>query len=156
MLSKNLLAVAAAVAPAFAQDAPPDLTTLVGSDERLSTLNQILQIYPNVASTLAEATNVTVLAPTNEAFQAYLESVGVQLSAVTEDQVAALLQYHVLNGTVLAANITESPTFVNTLLTNTTYANVTDGQAISAQVQNDSVIITSGLKTEATVVQPVC
>lgn len=155
MLFKTLFALAAAAVPAFTQETTPNLTALVGSDERLSTLGQILQLYPDVAATLAEATNVTVLAPTNEAFQAYLESVGVELSAVTSDQVAALLQYHVLNGTYQAANITESPVFVNTLLTNTSYTNVTDGQAVGARVEEDEVVFTSGLKTDATVVEPV-
>lgn len=156
MFSKNLFAVAAAIAPAFAQSNTPNLTALVNSSDQLSTLGQILEQFPDVASTLAEATNVTVLAPTNEAFESYLEDAGLQLEDVTSGMVAALLQYHVLNGTYPSANITDSPTFINTLLMNETYTNVTDGQVVSCQMDDDDVIITSGLKSDATVVEAVC
>lgn len=156
MLYKNLLAVAAAVAPALAQSDTPDLTTLVGSDDRLSTLGTILESFPDVASALANATNVTVLAPTNEAFNSFLETLDLSLEDVSSDMVAAILNYHVLSGMVMSTNITENPTFVNTLLTNETYTNVTDGQVVSARVEDDEVIITSGLKTDATVVEAVC
>lgn len=155
MLSKNLISVAAAIAPAFAQSNTPNLTALVGSDDRLSTLGQILQSYPDVASTLADASNVTVLAPTNEAFQSFLSGMNLQLDSVTEGMVAAILQYHVLNGTYAAANVTDSPTFINTLLMNETYTNVTGGQVVGARMDDDDVVFTSGLKSDATVVEPV-
>jgi len=123
MLSKNILAVAAAIVPAFAQEEtePQNLTALIGSDDRLSTLGTILESYPNVAEALGSAENVTVLAPTNEAFQTFLDSAGLSLEDVTEDQVQAILNYHVIAGQILSENITETPAFAPTLLDNATY-----------------------------------
>lgn len=67
--------------------------------------------------------------------------------------VAALLQYHVVNGTIQAANITSSPEFVDTLLMNQTYTTVSSGQVLEAQTMGGDVIITSGYKNQATVIQ---
>jgi uncharacterized surface protein with fasciclin (FAS1) repeats len=69
--------------------------------------------------------------------------------------VQAILTYHVLAGTVYASAITETPAFAHTLLNNTAYTNVTDGQVVEVQLDSDKVIITSGLKLESEVVQAV-
>lgn len=69
----------------------------------------------------------------------------------TPDAIAALLTYHVANGSIMSANISDTPTFVHTLLANETYTNVTDGQVIGARTEGDSVVITSGLGGSANV-----
>ena len=66
-----------------------------------------------------------------------------------------LLQYHVLNGSFYAANISETPAFPHTYLNDTMYSNVTGGQVVECRVEDDNVYIFSGLKSNATVTQAV-
>jgi transforming growth factor-beta-induced protein len=60
------------------------------------------------------------------------------------DVVAALLSYHVLNGTFPASAFTPAPAFVPTLLSNASYTNVTGGQRVEGYLNGTSVIVVSG------------
>lgn len=61
------------------------------------------------------------------------------------------MTYHVLNGTYRSTDITDTPAFPKTLLTNSTYTNVTGGQVVKAETEDDSVVFTSGLLRQSRV-----
>ncbi|KAN0112317.1 Fasciclin domain containing protein [Hyaloscypha variabilis] len=65
--------------------------------------------------------------------------------------VTALLQYHVLNGSVPASAFTTTAQFIPTLLTNTSFANVTGGQVVMGILSGKTVEVFSGLKEKSTV-----
>lgn len=68
------------------------------------------------------------------------------------DYVAALLSYHVLNGSYPASAFSNSSMFIPTLLMNETYANITGGQRVEARLSNGNVTFFSALKQNSTVV----
>lgn len=77
-------------------------------------------------------------------------------SMLDNDQfVQSLLRYHVLQSTVYASDITQTPVFAPTYLNGTMYSNVTGGQVVEARMQDDEVQFVSGLKQVSTVAQPV-
>jgi uncharacterized surface protein with fasciclin (FAS1) repeats len=120
-LQRTLLA-GAFVALASAQNDLPNLTALIGSTNQLSGLATVLEAYPDIATSLASAENVTLFAPNNAAIQA-LQATGM-LDNITEEQIGAILNYHVVPGTVYSSMIAETPTFAHTLLNDTAYSNV--------------------------------
>ncbi|KAK5167835.1 uncharacterized protein LTR77_007534 [Saxophila tyrrhenica] len=151
--SKTFIA-SSALAFAAAQNnsnSDPTLTALIGDTPSLSGLGTILQAYPNIARSLGNAENVTVFAPNNAAISE-LQSSGL-LDDATEDDVAAILNYHVLQGMVYSSAISETPVFAPTLLDDEMYANVTGGQVVEVALDGQDVVLTSGLKLESTVVQ---
>lgn len=105
---------------------------------------------------LSNANNITVLAPDNNAFNEYLNDSQVQdMVMMDPGLVQAVLQYHVLNGTYYADNITDTPTFVPTLLDNSTYENVTGGQVVEAVSNDGNVSFYSALRQVSYVTQAV-
>jgi uncharacterized surface protein with fasciclin (FAS1) repeats len=119
---------------------PPDLST-----PRLVLTPTFL-----TSQALGSAQNITILAPSNEAFAQLTNSSGAD-ALTNVDVVSALLQYHILNGSYTAAQITNSSVFVPTLLTNTTYSNVTGGQVVQALKVGDETVFYSGLLQNSTV-----
>jgi uncharacterized surface protein with fasciclin (FAS1) repeats len=112
-----------------------------------------------LVSALTGLTNITILAPSNAAFAAFLNTTAGKAAAADPSAVAALLTYHVLNGTYYASAFTSTPLFIPSLLTNTSYANVTGGQVVEAAVVNSSVVFTTGVlatSTVTTAVRPPC
>lgn len=69
--------------------------------------------------------------------------------------VQAVLQYHVLNGTFYADNITATPAFVPTLLDNSTYENVTGGQVVECVNNDGNVSVYSAMMHRSYVTQAV-
>ncbi|KAF2748198.1 beta-Ig-H3/fasciclin [Sporormia fimetaria CBS 119925] len=142
-----LLALASFVA---AQDTP-SLTDLLSSQSDLSTLTELVSANPELLAALGSAQDITILAPSNAAFEEFLASEEGQAAAGDRAAVDALLQYHVLNGTFRSDAITETAAFVPTLLTNPAYTNVTGGQVVSAAKNGENVVIVSGAGAESTV-----
>lgn len=140
---------------AVAQNATRDLNSTLSSNSDLSNLTSILSTNPALLQALSGAQNITILAPSNEAFAELTNSSGAD--ALTDAAlVSALLQYHVLNGSYTADQITNSSVFVPTLLTNGSYSNVTGGQVVQAvKIGNDTVFY-SGLLQNSTVTTAVC
>jgi uncharacterized surface protein with fasciclin (FAS1) repeats len=104
-----------------------------------------------LVSALAGASNITVLAPSNEALAKFLNTTAGTSAASMPGAVAALLSYHILNGTYPASSFTNTSMFIPTMLMNTSYANVTGGQRVEAMATNNSVVFTSGLLSTSTV-----
>merc|ERR1712113_468674 len=119
----------------------------------LSSLNDLVGNYPDFAATLASWENVTILAPSNDALETLMNSDAG--SMLDNDQfVQSLLRYHVLQSTVYASDITQTPVFAPTYLNSSMYSNVTGGQVVEARMQDDEVQFVSGLKQVSTVAQP--
>merc|ERR1711881_37652 len=130
-----------------------NLTALLSSTDSLSSLNDLVGNYPDFAATLASWENVTILAPSNDALETLMNSDAG--SMLDNDQfVQSLLRYHVLQSTVYASDITQTPVFAPTYLNSSMYSNVTGGQVVEARMQDDEVQFVSGLKQVSTVAQP--
>lgn len=136
--------------------AAQSLTEAIGSNPDLSALGGLVGSLPQeVQQVLGSASNITVLAPNNDAITKLLASpAGLSLGNNT-DAIAAVLQYHIINGTFPAAQIPEALTFVPTLLTNEKYSLVTGGQRVGVQREGEGVTVFSGAGANSTVVTAV-
>jgi uncharacterized surface protein with fasciclin (FAS1) repeats len=96
----------------------PTVVTLIESNPSLSSLTAALNRtgQPNFIPILSGAGPFTVFAPTNAAFAAFT----AELPTVTAANVTRALNYHVANGNVLAATLTQGQK-VATLLTPQTF-----------------------------------
>merc|ERR1712137_722772 len=142
------LSIAALAGLAFAQDSTPDLATALSGTDELSTLQGL--VPQSLLETLGGAQNITILAPSNSAFEK-INAETLESLTSNEGMLAALLQYHVLNGSYLASAIPDDGVFVPSLLTDEMYTNVTGGQVVKAESEDDSVVFYSGLMNNATV-----
>lgn len=147
------LSIAALAGLAFAQDSTPDLATALSGTDELSTLQGL--VPQSLLETLGGAQNITILAPSNSAFEK-INAETLESLTSNEGMLAALLQYHVLNGSYLASAIPDDGVFVPSLLTDEMYTNVTGGQVVKAESEDDSVVFYSGLMNNATVTTAVC
>lgn len=146
------LALAALVGAVNAQTQAPMNLTAAAASANLTTLASLLN-STGLLTTLAGLQNITILAPNDEALAAFTEA---NASAANDtDLLTAVLQYHVVNGTVTSDQIQETPTFVSTLLTNETFTSLPGGQVVGAVSQNGSAYILSGLNNNSTVVTAV-
>ncbi|KXH69164.1 fasciclin domain-containing protein [Colletotrichum salicis] len=150
MQVKNILPLALASA-ALAQSTQSLTAALASQNSSLSSLTALLGTQPALVEALSQAQNITILAPSNAALEAFLASPGAQGAATNPGLVAAILQYHVLNGTYYASNFTEEPQFIPTLLSNETYTNITGGQRVQAQTVGGNVTFYSALRENSTV-----
>jgi uncharacterized surface protein with fasciclin (FAS1) repeats len=105
---------------------------------------------------LTNLENITILAPSNEALESFLNNTEVAAMVAADPSIVpAILSYHVLNGTYYASNVTDTAAFIPTLLTNATYSNVTGGQVVSAIADGDTVSFYSALKQQSNVTEAV-
>ena len=111
----------------------------------------LLQADPALLTVLGGLSDITVLAPSDAALSTFLNSTAGAAAGSNAELVAALLTYHVLNGTVPSSAITNTTAFVPSVLNNSTYSNVTGGQVVGAQTNGSSVNIYSGLLQKSTV-----
>lgn len=136
----SLLSLAALASAAAAQTAVNALT----ADPELSTLLSLAGKYPDLVNTVESLTNVTILAPTNAAFDEWASTpIGKEISS-SDVLVQALLTYHVLAAKVPASAFTTTPAFVPTLLLDAAYTNVTGGQVVEGKLNGTTIEITSG------------
>lgn len=157
MQFKQVLGAALAVVAARAQDANStagNLTSVLAGNQNLSALVTLLQASPDIANALGGASNITLLAPSNDAIGA-LNSSGILSSGGQEGLIQALLNYHVLVGVFNSSSITETPAFPATLLNDTAYANVTGGQVVEVRAEDGGVEAISGFKNNVNVTEAV-
>ena len=166
----KLFTTAAVAATVVAQNSSMSLTDLLGATSDLSTLTSAVMGVPGLAEMLGSASNVTILAPSNDAFDklhtsgASNDSLAMQVScslhrlgALADRTIfQALLMYHILNGTYPASAVMDIPAFLPTMLNDSMYTNVTGGQIVEAVRQGDRVIFYSELLSNATVTTAVC
>lgn len=149
----HTLTVASFALAASAQN--QSLMDALTSQPSLSNLTTYLQLFPTFLSSLEQMTNITLLAPSNDAFDLAVNSdAGI---ASNTDLVTAIFSYHVLDG--VYTNFTTMPAFHPTMLGPGEYANVTGGQVVEAVGSTDqstnSGYLYSGLLQNATLVQGV-
>lgn len=148
------LSLAALAATASAQSAMT-LNATLSNNTNLTNLTTYLNLL-GIAPQLANMKNVTLLAPSNQAFAKFLNSsMGAALKANDTAAISAVLMYHVLNGTYASSAIKTTPAFIPTMLTNKAYSNVTGGQRVEAMLMGQNVTFTSGLLTQSHVTQAV-
>lgn len=147
----KIFSVAALAATASAQ--MMNLTAALMGSPDLSNLTTLVSANQQLLGSLSMANNITILAPSNEAFAKIVNSAAISMNDTVAIQ--ALLTYHVLNGTYSAAQITNMPAFVPTRLTDMMYSNVTGGQVVEAIKVMDNVTFYSGLLANSTVTQAV-
>jgi uncharacterized surface protein with fasciclin (FAS1) repeats len=152
MLFRPLLVLAAGAAAVSAQA----LTEVLTGAPELSSLTSIVTRFPDLVAALGGANNITILAPSNDAFSKLLASpAGARLAANDSALIQAVLSYHVLQGNFPASSISDKPAFVPTLLNNTAYTNVTGGQRVEVVKKDDKVIVYSGGRANSTVTKAV-
>ncbi|KFA47803.1 hypothetical protein S40293_09043 [Stachybotrys chartarum IBT 40293] len=139
-----------------------DIAALLASQEDLSTLLELISLVDGLADTLAAASNITIVAPTNDAFANVPRDIpeGVAIENRNDTiAIAALLANHVFQGVYPSSVITDIPTFAQTLLDDSyisvqqPFSNFTGG-AYNGLVRNgDDVCILSGEQTISTVTE---
>ncbi|KAL6158245.1 hypothetical protein ACJQWK_07734 [Exserohilum turcicum] len=139
-----------------------DLGALLSSQADLSTLLELVGLIDGLADTLSAASNITIFAPTNEAFAAVPRDIPEGEAIEYKNDTAAigaLLANHVFKGVYPAEVITDIPTFAQTLL-NGSYVNAIQpfsdftGGAYNGLVKNgDDVCVLSGEQTISNVIQ---
>lgn len=91
-----------------------------------------------------------MLIPNDDAFRALDTDI-----TADDEELLALMQYHIANGTHPSATFGLEPLFVPTLLTNSNYTNVTGGQVVEMARFNDTPTILTGIKAESRVLEAV-
>lgn len=149
----------------FSAAQSPTLLSLLQSQPDLSNLTDALLLVPALASILAELTNITILAPTNAAFDRLfamgLTAESQAIETQDPDGISTLLAYHVLNDTYNSSSFTEVPAFYNTIFNQsysifgTVRTNVTQGQNVGLVLNGENATILSGELMYSNVVEAV-
>lgn len=137
---RSSLLAASFAATALAQGLVPFLQ----SRQDLSTLLKTLQRVPDLLESLSAASNITLLAPTNAAFEGPFQDFTTSQQIWEGDDVEALgnlLRYHALNGTWAAEDLAGPRRLVDTLYDN---GLVTGGQIIAASGSVEELYIDNG------------
>jgi uncharacterized surface protein with fasciclin (FAS1) repeats len=105
-LSLAALATSFVAACGGGDDPPFAVADITATDSRFGILNQAL-VNTGLQSTLLQAGNFTVFAPTDAAFTALAAELGTTPTALLADRalLTSVLQYHVLNTRVPAASV---------------------------------------------------
>jgi len=130
VMLRKAFALSAVVAAASAQGdgTLPDLLTLINQTHGFSYLNTYINTYPGVKDTVKGLTNITVLAPSDNAIYEFFEDPRYPaLEAGGEEYFKTLISYHILEG--VHENITDWLQY-HTYLTSPEYTNVTGGQVV--------------------------
>ncbi|KAM0326166.1 hypothetical protein ACHAQA_006761 [Verticillium albo-atrum] len=142
MQFSSFIAFALAATAASAQQ----LAQLLSQTPELSTLNSLLATVPQVGQMLSTASDITILAPSNQAFEKFMRDHPDQAQMSNNPQaVTALLQYHVVMGMVMSNQLSAQPAFAQTLL-NAPFANVTGGQHVELTLVDNRAMVLSGYK----------
>lgn len=139
-----------------------DIVSLLKTQPDLSTLLELVGLVDGLAEKLASSSNITIVAPTNDAFAAVPRDVPEgEAIEYKNDTIAigALLSNHVFKGVYPSNVITEIPTFAQTLLDisfinyRQPFSNFTGGQYNELIKNGNDVCIISGEQTISKVTQ---
>ena len=132
----------------------PSLLSLLQSQPDLSELTNALTLVPDLAGVLGGSSDITILAPTNAAFQALLSTsykpAAQAIRSKNTSVISALLAYHVIDGTYKSTDFKATPAFVNTLfdqsfsVSDTVRTNVAGGQNVDLVLDGKDATILSG------------
>jgi uncharacterized surface protein with fasciclin (FAS1) repeats len=139
------LTLAAVAATASAQTM--DLTAALQNQTSLSNLTTYLGAFPQFISQLSGQQNITLLAPSNEAFTKLQNQTG-GIPVNGTGLITALFSYHVLQGRF--ANFSDMPRGIPSELMPGAYANVTGGQRVVSSSNATGSTFYSGLDLKST------
>lgn len=131
------------------------LSSLLEDTDPLRTFSGILKTQPDIVSALSTAKNVTILAPSNNAFDSFMKSPMAMMA--DNSTIKALLNYHVLEGVYMSRDFMEMPHFLPTMLMDKRFANFTMGgkQVVEAVFEDGKYNLYSGLHMNSSVSMPV-
>lgn len=120
---------------------PPRLTDVAVAANLTSLAGALTQL--NLVDTLTGLSDITVFAPTNQAF----EAIGSALPTLSPEQLTSILQYHVVNSSVLYSTDLSDGATVPTLNGGSVTVHITDGKVFvnSAQVVIPDVLVANGV-----------
>ncbi|KAH8687423.1 FAS1 domain-containing protein [Tricladium varicosporioides] len=150
---------------AAAQTSTMSLTqVLAANNSTLSMLNSLLATQPTLTNMLTMAKDITILAPSNDAFSKWVQNPTNKMAASNSAMLAMVLEYHVLNGTHPSSAFTTTMNFIPSMLKgnmsmsmgsmnmmNMTMTMVTGGQVVGGIKSGNKVELMSGLKEISTV-----
>ena len=146
----------AALATVVSSASAKSLADVLAATPSLSTITGTISSLPDLRRTLANASNITLLAPTNDAMAEFFMANPRPLYSTPRD-LTALLEYHLLNGTYSSSAITPTPRLLHTLLTDYSSRGDTnpDGIVVEAETVGDNVTFTSGFDQNSSVITAV-
>ncbi|KAK1995831.1 fasciclin domain-containing protein [Colletotrichum falcatum] len=124
------------------------------NNRTLTTFRTLLAVVPELSQNLTNSIDVTILAPSDDAFaQAMRADPTFAQKATNASFVADLLSYHVVTGKTMAASFPEVPRFAHTLL-ETPSANLTGTQRVELVRVGEQARVFSGYKQMSAVTSP--
>ncbi|CRK19993.1 hypothetical protein BN1723_012009 [Verticillium longisporum] len=138
---------------AAAQTEDEDLGAVLSSQKNLSTFYGLIKEYPDVLLKLPSQDGMTIVAPSNAAFE---NIPGTSLNGIWDPKNASIavpiLEYHLLKGIVNTEDLAPGPSiFAATLLTSPAWTNVSTGQnVVLARQPGDVVVFTSAQGSRTT------
>ena len=130
------------------------ILSVLGIQSDLSMLNSFINSSPTISRLLSTASNFTFLAPSNAAINTWLAAPGT--SSLSTSEIEALISYHLIHGTFPVFSFLQTPQFPNSNLSNATFQNVTNGQAVELLATANGPAIISGNGTISTIARSVC
>jgi len=110
------------------------LLEVLQSYPQLSSLYTLVNSSSNATALLANANSFTFLAPSNDAISKFnAQNPGV----LNGTQLLPNIQYGLLKGVYPTLSISSTPQFIQSSLSDSTYANVTGGQAVELVLGSD-------------------
>jgi uncharacterized surface protein with fasciclin (FAS1) repeats len=117
------------------EEATQSIVDIAGSDPRFTTLTTaVLSADPTLLLMVSGPGPVTVFAPTNEAFEASLEEMGMEMSDLTGDTLNDILRYHAVEGTVLLSELEDGATLTTLNGADITVSVTDDGFVLNGTV----------------------
>ena len=134
-----------------------DLTTLLEGNKNLTQFTKLLTSYGDIYANLSFQQDVTVLAPSNAAFNKIpYSSLNSAFQNNQRDIIRSILQYHILPSVQTSESYNGSFKFTPTWLYNQSVTNITGGQVVGGVAQAGNVnIFTSGLGSRSTLIEKV-
>ncbi|PQE27451.1 hypothetical protein CJF31_00009051 [Rutstroemia sp. NJR-2017a BVV2] len=120
-------------------------SVLAANNSTLSTLTSLVAARPALLATLGSAKNITILAPTNDAFSK------LNTTGLSDADITAVLTYHVLSGTYPSSAFTNNSQFLPSLLVSSPYTSLSGGQVVDAKLADSKATLTTGLAQDSTV-----
>jgi len=149
-MKATLLAACAGLVLAAPAAKSADIVEIAASNPDFSTLVAAIDAA-GLTETLSGEGPYTVFAPTDDAFAALPDgTLDTLLKPANKDQLAAILTYHVVDGEVMAADVTPGDvTTVNgadfTVSEDMGTVSITDGQGNTAQVVTTDIVASNGV-----------
>jgi basic membrane lipoprotein Med (substrate-binding protein (PBP1-ABC) superfamily) len=134
-LTGELLDAAPADEASSDAGATKSIVDIASSDPRFTTLTTaVLSADPTLLLLVSGPGPVTVFAPTNEAFEASLAEMGMEMSDLTGDMLNDILRYHAVEGTVLLSDLEDGATLTTLNGADITVSVTDDGFVLNGTV----------------------